>query len=110
MIVFVAEMRNPKTHASSTQIMTRNLLYGFYQIQKELVFVPVIANVADKKDIVEYYSGLYTDIIFAQEKSRCKGSVSLRQISWLLNACLPPRSIVPDKLFNLFKPNSELLS
>lgn len=109
MIVFVAEMRNPKTKASSTQIMTRNLLYGFSQLQRDTIFVPVIADIEDKADIAEYYSGLYSEIIFAIEKSKHKNNVILRQISWLHNAWVPPETIVPENILNIFEENEDVI-
>ena len=103
MIVFVAEMRNPKTRASSTQIMTRNILYGFNKLDHNTVFVPVIEDESDIEDIEEYYAGLYRKIIFAFELSKHKRNVVLRQISWLINTYNTKRSIVPKELIDELK-------
>ena len=41
-VVFISEMRNPKTNASSTQIMTRNILFGLRSLFDSLIFVPIL--------------------------------------------------------------------
>lgn len=62
-IIFVSEMRNPKkTSASSTQIMTRNLLFGFNKISETTIFVPILASRDDFEDVRDYYSD-YCDIM-----------------------------------------------
>ena len=76
-------MRNPRTSGSSTQIMTRNLLYGFSKISEHLVFVAVIEKLEDAKDIREYYKELTSDIYFVIENSKDKTNVLKRQFVWL---------------------------
>lgn len=97
-IIFIAEMRNPKTDASSTQIMTRNLLHGFCRLAEEVIFVPVIARRSDEADIRSAYAALCTRLIFARETSRFKTHVLLRQVSWLHNAVCAPARCVPEAL------------
>ena len=109
-IVFIAEMRNPKTDASSTQIMTRNLLHGFCDISDDVIFVPVIANDKDKQDIQDYYLSVCNHIIFAKETSKYKKRVIGRQIIWLKNAIFPPTNCVTEELMQEITDDTVVIS
>ena len=109
-IVFIAEMRNPKTEASSTQIMTRNLLHGFCKLSDDVIFVPVIADDKDKKDIKDYYLSVCNHIIFAKETSMYKKRVIGRQIIWLKNSLLPPKMCVPEELMKEITDDTVVIS
>ena len=109
-IVFVAEMRNPKTGASSTQIMTRNLLVGFNRLADEVIFVPVVLNESDESDIAFYYSSLCTKMYFSREKTKYKNHVVLRQFSWLYRTIFFPHNVIPDGLLDDIDKNTVLIS
>lgn len=109
-IIFIAEMRNPKTEASSTQIMTRNLLHGFCEISDDVIFVPVIADDKDKKDIRDYYISICNHIIFAKETSKYKKRIIGRQIIWLKNSVLPHKNCVPDEMIKVINDDTVVVS
>ena len=109
-IVFVSEMRNPKTHASSTQIMTRNLLYGFNMLCDELIYVAVVENLADSTDIESYYAGLFSHIYFVKEQARHKNNIVLRQLCWLWDVYFPSRYREPSEIFQYLDTETILIS
>lgn len=67
-IVFVSEMRDPYLDASSTQIMTENLLHGFKSIASKLVFVVLINANCDKDNIIKYYGDYVDQIVFVYKR------------------------------------------
>lgn len=109
-IVFVAEMRNPKTAASSTQIMTKNILHGFCEIADEVIFVPVLGSINDTEDINDFYSTVCKNIIFAIETSKLKNNVFGRQFVWLKNSIFPPANCVPELLKQHISEETVLVS
>ncbi len=109
-IVFVAEMKNPNTNASSTQIMTSNLFYGFRSICKHFVFLPVVADRSDDEEIRQYYSGSCDDIIFVKQKTTFENRLLLRQLSMYKETMLPTHYSLPSRLFSYLKRDSVLIS
>lgn len=77
-------MRNPYKDASSTQIMTYNILYGFNRIAEQVIFVPIVINKCDMKDIREYYSKCFDRIIFLNNIT----TMSDKRIMVMISACL----------------------
>ena len=109
-IIFVAEMRNPNTNASSTQIMTNNLLYGFKLLCKELIFIPVISDEDDARDIREFYSPLCTEIFFLKQKTTFERNLILRQLSMYKEAYAPSKYVLPEGLSKYLKENTVIVS
>ena len=109
-IVFVAEMRNPNTNASSTQIMTSNLLYGFKSLCKELIFVPVISDESDANDIRNFYSSLCTRIFFLKQKTTFQRNLILRQLSMCKEAYIPGEYVLPNELSRYLQKNTVVVS
>ena len=109
-IIFVAEMRNPKTAASSTQIMTRNLLIGFGEIAEKVIFVPVIRNKSDELEIRQFYQPNCNKIYFSYEKTKYKDKVILRQFSWLYRSMVYPKNIIPEDLLDEIDKDTLLVS
>ena len=75
-------MRDPYINASSTQIMTRNILKGFCDNCKDVTFVAIIEANVSKENIKTYYNGLYTRLIFVSDitknrRTRLKGMLSM---------------------------------
>lgn len=75
-------MRDPYINASSTQIMTRNILKGFCDNCKDVTFVAIIEENVSKENIKTYYNGLYTRLIFVSDitknrRTRIKGMLSM---------------------------------
>ena len=97
-IIFVAEMRNPNTNASSTQIMTSNLLLGFRALCKELIFIPVIADENDAGDIREYYSSLCSELFFLKQKTTFESNIIFRQLSMCKEAFISSEYNLPLEL------------
>ncbi|MCR5021828.1 hypothetical protein, partial [Ruminococcus sp.] len=76
------EMRDPYSNASSTQIMTRNILKGFGDNCNDITFVAIIKKDVSKENIKEYYNGLYTRLFFVNDitknrRNRIKGLLSM---------------------------------
>lgn len=91
--------------------MTRNLLYGFSTVAKELIFVPVISHDTDRMEIEKFYGGLYSRIIFANDVSKYKKNVFARQIEWLIYALVNTnQSIVPGELLQEMTNDTVLIS
>lgn len=109
-IIFISEMRNPRTSGSSTQIMTRNLLYGFSKISEQLVFVAVIEKLEDAKDIREYYKEFTSDIYFVIENSKDKTNVLKRQFVWLADTFKKHFDRLPCELKKNFGYETVLVS
>ena len=109
-IIFASEMRNPKTNGSSTQIMTRNLLYGFAEISEQLVFVPVVENKEDIEDIRAFYSVFTPNILFAFENSKDKNSIIRRQFIWLSDTFKSHAGRIPYELEKLLDEDTILVS
>ena len=97
-IIFVAEMRNPNTNASSTQIMTSNLLYGFKSLCENLIFIPVIADEKDEIDIRNYYNPLCKELFFLKQKTKYERNLILRQLSMYKETCFSYQYTLPDEL------------
>ena len=81
-IIFISEMRDPYSNASSTQIMTRNILKGFCDNCKDVTFVAIIEENVSKENIKTYYNGLYTRLVFVSDitqnrRTRLKGMLSM---------------------------------
>ena len=109
-IVFVSEMRNPKTSGSSTQIMTRNLLYGFSKICDRLLFVAVVEKQDDTDDIRTYYSSITPNIYFVIENSKNKTDVLKRQFVWLADTYRSHADRVPSELERFLDTDTILVS
>lgn len=109
-IIFVAEMRNPNTNASSTQIMTSNLLYGFKSLCEELIFVPVISDENDANDIREFYSSSCTEIIFLKQKTTFESNLILRQLSMCKEAYIPGEYVIPTGLSKYLRESTVIVS
>ena len=62
-------MRSPKSNATSTQIMVRNILSGMKEIANRLIFVPVIPKNCCNQDIEDYYQDVADEIIFVDSLS-----------------------------------------
>lgn len=62
-IIFVAEVRNPYIHGSSTQIMTYNLLAGLRAYADNLQFIAILDKGCPKEPIFKYYKKLVDTII-----------------------------------------------
>lgn len=97
-VIFIAEMRNPRTNASSTQIMTRNILYGLTSNLNDVVFVAVVQDFSDNEDIKDFYSDVCSNILFLKESSKHKSNVVLRQLSWLKNSLFPSSRCISEQL------------
>ena len=108
-IVFVAEMRDSKK-ASSTQIMTTNLLFGFSRIAEEIAFVAVIAEGTDRDEITEKYTSLCDKLFFSVEKTKYKTQLIARQVSWLYRSIHLPNNVIPDGLLEIIDANTILIS
>lgn len=81
-IIFISEMRDPYSNASSTQIMTRNILKGFLDNCKDVTFVAIVEENISKENIKLYYNGLFTRLIFINDitkyrQTRIKGMLSM---------------------------------
>lgn len=81
-LIFISEMRDPYSNASSTQIMTRNILKGFLDNCNDVTFVAIIENDVSKENIKKYYTGLFTRLIFVSDitknrRTRFKGMLSM---------------------------------
>lgn len=81
-LIFISEMRDPYSNASSTQIMTRNILKGFCDNCKDVTFVAIIEANVSKENVKEYYKGLCTRLIFVNDitknrRTRIKGMLSM---------------------------------
>ncbi len=109
-IIFVSEMRNPKTSGSSTQIMTRNLLYGFSKICKDIKFIAVIEKPDDTEDIRAYYSEITPHIYFVLENSKDKTNIFKRQFVWLLDTFKSHRDRIPHEFEKDFNTETVLVS
>lgn len=55
-ILFISEMKDMKVDASSTQIMTYNLLQGFHSHGFDVTFIAVCNDQCDTKSVIEDYS------------------------------------------------------
>lgn len=55
-IVFISEMKDMKVDASSTQIMTYNLLYGLKEAGYHVVFLAVCNDACNTDSVIEDYS------------------------------------------------------
>ena len=62
-------MRNPKTNASSTQIMVRNILVGMKKISQKLIFVAIVTSDCNKQDICSFYQDVVDEIYFVKSFS-----------------------------------------
>lgn len=63
-IVFISRVRNPDNDATSTDIMTRNLIYGLREHCEELIFIAIVDELSIKENISDYYGKLVDKIIF----------------------------------------------
>lgn len=61
-IVFVSEMKDMKVDASSTQIMTYNLLYGLKEAGYNVTFIAVCNDACDKQSVIDDYSSIVSRI------------------------------------------------
>lgn len=61
-IVFVSEMKDMKVDASSTQIMTYNLLYGLKMAGYNVTFIAVCNDACDKQSVIDDYSPIVSKI------------------------------------------------
>ena len=100
-IIFISEMRNPKKNeASSTQIMTKNLLNGFNQVASQTIFVPIVSSFDDKEDIEECYSK-YCDSIFIVKalthfnKYKVLSRLSMLWCTWFRRLITIPKQLLP---------------
>ena len=84
-IVFVTEMRDPTKDASSTQIMTRNLISGFRHITNEMILVCVLNQNADPKNVESYYSNYVDKIISTEIITNNNGKLS--NVISMLSCC-----------------------
>ena len=69
-IIFVSEMRDPYGNASSTQIMTRNIMKGLMDNCEELVFVCILEKGVSFKHIDDFYGGVSNRILFINDGSK----------------------------------------
>lgn len=99
-IVFISEIRNPKTNASSTQIMTRNLLYGFRKNTLNLIFIAIIENKNDKTDISKYYSSLCDELLFINDITRFRTNPLMSKISMVLCLLKTKRLGIPNEILD----------
>lgn len=97
-VIFISEVRNPKTKASSTQIMTDNILYGFREICKELIFVPVLSNPKDKDIIEEKYSCLCNKVIVTKGNTKHGSNRVLSKLSMTFACLKSPKSYIPKEI------------
>ncbi len=61
-VVFISEMKDMKVDASSTQIMTYNLLYGLKEAGFHVVFLAVCNDECNVKSVIDDYSSIVEDI------------------------------------------------
>lgn len=61
--VFVSEIQDPYSKGSSTQIMTRNLLYGLREIAEKLDFIALYDRDCDIENVIKYYQKYADSII-----------------------------------------------
>ena len=108
-IIFVALMKNPLKDASSTQIMTSNLLYGFKSIGMNVVFAPLVFNEEDKEYIKLYYQPFCNKVICLNFVEKYKNNI-LRQISWLIHVLFPQLIKLPRCLLDEIDSNTILIS
>ena len=100
-VIFVSEMRNPLTDASSTQIMTKNLLYGFKNICESLIFAPIIENEKDIAPIVEHYKSLCDEIIPCKSLTKCHGTPLQMLLTTVKSIVHFSKKRIPTRLFEL---------
>ena len=109
-IIFVSEMRNPRTNASSTQIMTKNLLGGFRTLTKDLVFIAVISDFKDKDDIAEYYNDLCDTIVFCKDITSYRNNSLMSKISMVKSTVCANKSYIPKEIYKILKEDAVLIS
>ena len=89
-LIFFSEMKNPHAGATSSQIMTRNLLYGFRQVAQKLVFVPILTNMQDHDEVERYYEELCDTMIFFRSVTKHHGTRLKSHTSMLKETFLRP--------------------
>ena len=62
-IVFVSEMKDMKVDASSTQIMTYNLLYGLKDAGHNVTFLAVCNDACDTESVISDFVSIVGKII-----------------------------------------------
>lgn len=88
-IIFAADLRDPRKDATSTQIMTANLLRGFRKIASRLILAALVCDDVDRDSVRRYYDGLSDEIVFV---SRITGNRSARQeLAIMMKGCLSVR-------------------
>ena len=85
-IIFAADLRDPTIDATSTQIMTANLLKGFRQIASSLVLVAMVCDDVDRDTVRRYYGELADEIVFVR---RITGERSkYKELAIMLKGCM----------------------
>ena len=107
-IVFITEMRDPTKDASSTQIMTRNLISGFRELTEELVLVAVLNNNTDTDNVDAYYSSYVDTIIYTHAVT--KGGGRIRNTASMLFSCFHSTYESYEKILNEVSDQTILIS
>lgn len=107
-VVFISEMRNPKTNASSTQIMTRNILFGLRSLFDSLIFVPILDYMSDIIPIEQFYAGLFDEIIPIKTITKFKSNRLLGKVSMIWRVMI--KTTLPVALSSKILPNSTIIA
>ena len=86
-------MRNPKSDASSTQIMVRNILSGMKELANKLTFVPIVVHDCNRQDIIDYYKNIVDEIVFANTLSRKRKNRYMAMFSMFFASFRKPKQL-----------------
>ena len=107
-IVFITEMRDPSHNASSTQIMTRNILCGFRDLAEEVILVAVLNKDTNENNVENYYSELADTIIYTYAVT--KGGGRIRNTVSMMSRCLYSKFESYEAILNIINCQTILVS
>ena len=108
-IIFLVEMRDPFSDATSSQIMASNLLYGFNQISDVTIFVPIVSKAVSRDNIQIKYRDRCDEIIFFELLTKINCNAYEALVSNMLNIMFN-RGKIPDKLVNCIDDDTILIT
>lgn len=109
-IIFISEMKNPFINATSTQIMTRNLLEGFKDNCDHLIFVPILQNMDESDIIIDYYKKMCDLIIPYKDITKNRDKRIFGKFSMILNTFIKKKFYIPAELKKYLNNDSVVVS
>lgn len=109
-IIFISEMRNPFANATSTQIMTKNLLEGFKDNCNNLIFVLILENMDEGDVIIDYYEKLCDIIVPYKDITNNRNKRILGKFSMIVNTFLKKKYYIPSELKEYLNDDTVMIS